>query len=149
VKHRSKRTHKPTERRRLYKSTKHSIVSGVCYGIAQHFKVNTLTVRALTVVLLFVNPLVTVAIYFLLAWMLPDQPEHEAIGGEEAERGSALTAASSAASDYTAPLRTRHREVVQRFEALNRRLADMERTVTSREFQMDRELKKAERPGDA
>ena len=145
---RKKTRHKNANRKRLYKSKKHSVISGVCYGVATHFGLNVLAVRVLTVVLLFANPLVTAGIYFLMAWMLPDDPGYEAHGAEVDITLKVETSTASAASDYTAPIRSRHKEVVRRFEALNRRLAEMERTVTSREFQMDRELRRS-RNGEA
>ena len=139
-----KHRRKDRTRKRLYKSKKHSMISGVCYGVATHFGLNVLAVRVLTVILLLANPLVTAAIYFLMAWMLPDDPGYEAQGAEVDITVKVEAAAAADATDYTAPLRTRHKEVVRRFEALNRRLADMERTVTSREFQMDRELRRSQ-----
>jgi hypothetical protein len=50
---------------------------------------------------------------------------------------------TSAANLAPSPLRNRFSDVRDRFARLEQRLRSMEKVVTSREFQMDRELRKS------
>jgi phage shock protein PspC (stress-responsive transcriptional regulator) len=59
--------------RPLAKDLVHKKISGVCAGIARHFDVPRLLVRAAVVVAGFMMPMVTVVAYFVAALIMPNR----------------------------------------------------------------------------
>jgi phage shock protein C len=115
----------------LYRDTDKAILAGVCAGIANYFGVGRLTVRALTVLsLLFFMPF-TILTYLALAVILPGQPRN-LYRGEDDEAFWRSYRAS--------PQRT-FGEVKHRYRDLERRLQRMERYLTSRRYNLDREFR--------
>ena len=115
---------------RLYRDKDHAIVAGVCAGLANYFGLNRKGLRLiLAVSTLFFFPFVVPA-YIVLAIILPTKPEdlYKDESQEKFWRG-----VSMAPSDVFSNLSHRFRE-------LDLRLQKMEAYVTSREFEMDREL---------
>ncbi len=60
--------------RRLYQDRENGIISGVCAGIAEFFAFNVTAVRLAALVSLFFFSLLTLAVYFILAFLLRDKP---------------------------------------------------------------------------
>ncbi len=60
--------------RRLYQDRENGMVSGVCAGIAEFFSFNLTAVRLITLVSLFFFSILTLAVYFVLAFLLNDKP---------------------------------------------------------------------------
>jgi len=120
---------------RLYRDKDHAIVAGVCAGLANYFGLNRKGLRLiLAVSTLFFFPFVVPA-YIVLAIILPTKPEdlYKDESQEKFWRG-----VSMAPSDVFSNLSHRFRE-------LDLRLQKMEAYVTSREFEMDRELERNSR----
>ena len=115
---------------RLYRDKDNAILTGVCAGLANYFG---LCRRGLRVVVLictvFFFPFVIPA-YIILSILLPAQPKdmYEDKAKEEFWRGVSI-----APTDVFSNLS-------HRFKELDLRLQKMETYVTSREFDMDREL---------
>ncbi len=61
------------ERMPLHRNSKRGIIFGVATGLAESFGLNPMLVRALFVILLVVNAPVMIALYLLLALLLPDR----------------------------------------------------------------------------
>jgi phage shock protein C len=115
---------------RLYRDKDNAILAGVCSGIASYFGLNRKGLRVVVIILsLFFMPFAIPA-YIILALLLPVKPAdlYREKGQEEFWRG-----VSMAPSDVFSNLSHRFRE-------LDLRLQKMEAYVTSREFEMDREL---------
>lgn len=117
---------------RLYRDREHAVLAGVCAGVAEYFGLNRKGVRLVTVLLMLFPPFFAfvVVTYVVLAIVLPSKPTglYETKEQEEFWRG-----VNNAPQDVFGALRHRFRE-------LNRRLERMEAFVTSREFEIDREL---------
>ena len=117
---------------RLYRDKENSVIAGVCAGIAEYAGFNRKAVRLVCILLILFPPffMFMVISYLILAIVLPVKPEglFETEEQQEFWRG-----VSTAPSDVFGSLRHRFRE-------LNRRLEKMEAHVTSREFEIDREL---------
>ncbi|CCF85345.1 PspC domain-containing protein [Nitrolancea hollandica] len=62
------------ERMPLHRDSKRGIIFGVATGLAESFGINPNIVRVLFVILLLVNAPVMIALYLLLALLLPDRP---------------------------------------------------------------------------
>jgi phage shock protein C len=115
---------------RLYRDREHAMLAGVCAGIADYFGFNRRGVRAVTAIgAIFFLPFVVVS-YLVLAIVLPVQPAEARLDQAQAEFWRGV---SNAPSDVFS-------NVKHRFRELDRRLQRMEAFVTSREFDIDREL---------
>ena len=113
---------------RLYRDKENGKVAGVCAGIADYFGFNLTVIRLLTLFsMLFFWPIL---IYILLAFLLPVKPAELY---ENVEQADFWREVSMAPSDIFGELRHRFRDV-------ELRLRSMEAFVTSKEFEIDREL---------
>jgi len=117
---------------RLYRDREHAMVAGVCAGIAEYFGLNRKGVRLATVLLMLLPPFFAFVVitYVVLTIVLPVKPVDLYETKEQAEFWRGVT---TAPSDVFGALSHRFRE-------LNMRLERMEAHVTSREFEIDREL---------
>ena len=119
-----------TNPHRLYRNREDAMLAGVCAGLADYFGFNRKGVRlAVAFMAIFFLPFVT-ASYIVLALVLPVKPQEVEVDQEKAEFWRDV---SNAPSDVFG--RVRHR-----FRELDLRLQRMEAYVTSREFEIDREL---------
>ena len=117
---------------RLFRDKKHAMLAGVCAGIAEYAGLNRKGVRLVTLLLMLVPPFFAFIVisYIVLAIVLPQKPDDLYETEEQAEFWRGV---SNAPADVFGSLRHRFRE-------LNLRLEKMEAFVTSREFEIDREL---------
>ena len=117
---------------RLFRNKDNAILAGVCAGIAEYAGLNRKGVRLVTILLMRFPPFFAFIVisYIILAIVLPVKPENLFENQEQAEFWRGV---SNAPSDVFGALRHRFRE-------LNLRLEKMEAFVTSREFEIDREL---------
>jgi phage shock protein C len=108
------------------------MVAGVCAGIAEYFGLNRKGVRLATVLLMLLPPFFAFVVitYVVLAIVLPVKPVDLYETKEQAEFWRGVTTAPSDAFGALS----------HRFRELNLRLERMEAHVTSREFEIDREL---------
>jgi len=115
---------------RLYRDRENAMIAGVCAGIAEYFGFNRRGVRVVVAVsTLFFLPFVVVS-YVILAVVLPVRPSEAKIDEEQAGFWRDV---ANAPSDVFSNLKHRFRE-------LDLRLQRMEAFVTSKEFEIDREL---------
>ena len=115
---------------RLYRDRENAIIAGVCAGVAEYFGFNRRGVRFITAIgAIFFLPFVVVS-YIILTILLPVRPVEEKIDEDEAKFWRGV---SNAPSDVFS-------NVKHRFRELDLRLQKMEAFVTSREFEIDREL---------
>jgi len=117
---------------RLYRDKKNAILAGVCAGIAEYAGFNRKGVRLVAILLMLFPPFFAFIVisYIILAIVLPVKPEDLFESQEQAEFWRGV---SNAPSDVFGAIRHRFRE-------LNLRLEKMEAAVTSKEFEIDREL---------
>jgi phage shock protein C len=120
---------------RLYRDKENAMLAGVCAGLANYFGLCRKGLRVVVAIsTVFFFPFVVPA-YIILAIILPAKPEdlYKDESQEKFWRG-----VSMAPSDVFGNLNHRFRE-------LDVRLQKMEAYVTSREFDMDRELGRSSR----
>lgn len=115
--------------RRFYRNKDKAMLAGVCAGIADYFGFNLCVTRLLAVIAFFAMP-VTALGYIALVLLIPsasarDLPESRDPAFRKKMRSS--------------PTQTMH-DVRGRFKSLDRRLARLEKYVTSSRFQLDREF---------
>jgi len=120
---------------KLYRDRDNAMIAGVCAGLAEYFGFNRKGLRLIFAVCLLTPflPIVIVS-YVLLAIVMPVRPAEARIDEEKAEFWRNV---SNAPSDVFSNVRHRFRE-------LDMRLQRMEAFVTSREFEIDRELARSE-----
>ena len=80
--------------KRLYKSRKNRVISGVCGGIAEYFNVDPVLIRVIAVLFFFTGGASLIA-YIVGMLIIPDQPWEEAKEGEksQAPRGPSVALA--------------------------------------------------------
>lgn len=117
---------------RLFRDKENAMLAGVCAGIAEYFGFNRKGVRLATVLVMLFPPFFAFVVvsYLVLAIVLPVKPGNLYASTEQADFWRGV---SNAPSDLFGSLSHRFRE-------LNLRLEKMEAFVTSREFEIDREL---------
>ena len=121
---------------RLYRDRENAMIAGVCAGLADYFGFNRRGLRVVTAIgTLFFLPFVVVS-YIVLAIVLPVRPPREERIDEE--HAKFWRGVSNAPSDVFS-------NVKHRFRELELRLQRMEAFVTSREFDIDRELGRSNR----
>ena len=115
---------------RLYRDKEHAILAGVCAGLANYFGLCRKGLRLVVAICTFFFFPFIVPAYIILALILPAKPQdlYKDESQEKFWRG-----VSMAPSEVFGNLNHRFRE-------LDLRLQKMEAYVTSREFEMDREL---------
>ncbi len=64
-------------RKRLYRAKDEKIFLGVLGGIAKYLEVDPTIVRIIYIVLLFLAPVTAILLYFVLALIMPEEPEEE------------------------------------------------------------------------
>ena len=115
---------------RLYRDKENAMLAGVCAGLASYFGLNRRGLRLIAAVgTVFFFPFMVPA-YIILMIILPVKPQdlYKDEGQEKFWRGVTM-----APTDVFSNLS-------HRFRDLDLRLQKMEAYVTSREFEMDREL---------
>jgi phage shock protein C len=117
---------------RLFRDKENAMIAGVCAGIAEYFGLNRKGVRLVTFLFILFPPFFAFVVisYIVMAIVLPVKPGNLYENTEQAEFWRGV---SNAPSDVFGALRHRFRE-------LNHRLEKMEAFVTSKEFEIDREL---------
>ena len=115
---------------RLYRDKDNAMLAGVCAGLASYFGLNRKGLRLIAAVSTFFFFPFMVPAYIILAIILPVKPQ-DLYKDESQEKF--WRSMSMAPTDVFSNLSHRFRE-------LDLRLQKMEAYVTSREFEMDREL---------
>ncbi len=124
--------------RTIYRDTERGKVAGVVAGLADHFGWNVTYARWGWIIASCFWPPVMIAAYILMAWLLDKKPRSMSAASDS----TAFTAENLGIGN-TPSVRNRFATVRDRFSSLEQRLRSIEKTVTSREFQIDRELRKA------
>lgn len=118
-------------RRRFYRSRDRAMVAGVCAGLADYFGFNLKVTRLLAVVALFMATPMTLLVYFGTVLLVPPAPDESGQRPYDPEFRRALR---------SSPRQTLG-DVRRRFQALDSRLARVERYVTSSRFKLDQEFR--------
>lgn len=118
-------------RTRFYRRPDKAILGGVCAGIADYFGFNLAVTRLLTfLAFIFAMPMTLLA-YIAAVILIPAEPSPQR--DSEFHRGL-----------RSSPKQTMN-DVRSRFKSLDRRLARLEKYITSSRYQLDREFRDLER----
>jgi phage shock protein C len=119
---------------RFYRDPVNGKIGGVCAGLAEYFGFDLTLTRILAVISLFMFPATFVA-YIVLWILMPTKPRE--LYRDEDDRDFWRGVRVSPAATLS--------DVRHRFRQADARLQRMERYVTSRNFQLDREFEDLER----
>lgn len=120
-------------RRRFHRSRDHSVIAGVCGGLADYFGFNLKVTRLLAVIALVMATPITLLVYFGTVLLFPAE-------SDERYRRPDYD------PEFHRAVRSSPRETLadvrRRFQSLDSRLARLERYVTSSRYNLDQEFKK-------
>lgn len=115
----------------MYRS-RDGVILGVCKGIAEYFDFSVFWTRAVALLFLLLSGFwPTMAVYFIAALLMKPKPVIPLETKEEHDFYDSFVHSKRATVDH---LKRRH-------ERLERRIQQMEHTITSREFDWDQKLK--------
>mgnify|MGYP001591633008 CR=1 FL=1 len=115
--------------RRFYRNADKAMLGGVCAGIADYFGFNLGVTRLLAVIAFFTMP-VTIIGYLALVVLIPSVSRRDHSRPVDPEFHRAVRSSPSQTMS----------DVRSRFKSLDRRLARLEKYVTSSRYQLDREF---------
>lgn len=121
--------------RRFVRSSDRACVGGVCAGLADYFGFNLKVTRLLAVIGFFMNPPLATLIYIAVVVLIPAKPTKVVEPSVDPEFRQSLR---------SSPTQTMS-DVRRRYQTLDRRLARLEKYVTSSRYSLDREFKELER----
>jgi len=116
----------------LYRDPLRGKIGGVCAGIAEYFGLEIWLVRVVAVALAIFTSFNPVVLLYIVLWIVLDARKEPAEDFGRDVKGHVWQAGRSPGQAF--------RDVVGRFELIESRLRKMEATVTSREFQLRREI---------
>jgi phage shock protein C len=108
------------------------VIGGVCAGLADYFGFNLKATRVLAVVSLIMAMPITLLAYFGAVLLIPASPDDSRRSVHDEDFRRAMR---------SAPAQTLG-DVRRRYQSLDRRLARLERYVTSSRFNLDQEFRK-------
>lgn len=122
--------------RRFYRSADKRVLGGVCGGLSDYFGFNLKATRLLAVIGLFTPAsFFVVASYLLAVILIPSAPTAKPSPTVDSEFQRTMRASPGQAMN----------DARRRFQALDRRLARLEKYVTSSRYSLDREFRDLER----
>ena len=115
----------------MYRS-RDGVIFGVCKGVAEYFDFSIFWTRTVAVLFLLLSGFwPTMAVYFIAALLMKPEPVIPLQTKEEHDFYDSYVHSRRATVDH----------LRRRYERLERRIRQMEHTVTSRGFDWDRKLK--------
>ncbi len=129
---RNERSTESIRGRRLYQNRADGLIFGICTGIADYFGFDVAMTRIVTALSLVFFTFPTFVAYFLLALLLPKRPR--SIGSSTGSERDSLQRQVRSSPHETLD------NVKHRFRELDSRLQRLEKYLTSRRFQLDREF---------
>jgi phage shock protein C len=117
--------------RRFYRSTDNRVLGGVCGGLAEYFGFNLKVTRILAVIGFLMNPPLGAIAYFAVVFLVPAHSVNAIKPKVDPEFRKAVRSSPSQTMS----------DVRRRFGSLDRRLARLEKYVTSSRYQLDREFR--------
>lgn len=119
-----------TPGRGLYRDTDRAKLGGVCAGLAEYFGFNLCVTRFLAVIAFLVAMPMTIIAYLAAVLLIPARPARDDRPADPEFRRAVRSSPAQTADD-----------IRRRFRSLDRRLARMEKYVTSSRYELDREFR--------
>ena len=134
-------------RRRFYRDADRALLGGVCAGMAQYFGFNLRVLRFLAIIAFIVAMPMAVIAYLAAVFLIParsglgyervvrEKPRKQSRRERRRERKEARRQRAEAGPSEAAV------EIQDKCRSLDKRLADLERHITSSRYQLDREIR--------
>ena len=122
----------PAYERRFRRSSDRSVLGGVCGGLSEYFGFNLKVTRVLAFIGFLMNPPLAGLAYLAIVLLVPAEPTRKPEVDPKFHQSLRSRPAQTA------------RDVKRRFLALDRRLARLEKYVTSSRYELDREFRDLE-----
>ncbi|MDH3533137.1 MAG: PspC domain-containing protein [Gammaproteobacteria bacterium] len=122
--------HATTAQRGFYRNADRALLGGVCAGLADYFGFNLRATRLLTFIAFLMAMPMTVLAYLAAVFLVPARSTRMDKAADPDFRQTLRSSPARAADD-----------VRRRFQALDRRLARMEKYITSSRYELDREFR--------
>jgi len=116
--------------RSFYRRADNAMLGGVCAGLASYFGFNLRVTRILAVIAFFVAMPMAVIVYLAVVFLVPAR----VIGQEERGRSKNWRARRVSPEQMASELRSKT-------QSLDRRLARLEKYITSRRYELDEEFR--------
>lgn len=123
--------------RRFYRRTDRALLGGVCAGIADYFGFNLRVTRLLAVIAFFVAMPMAIITYLVIVFLVPADSSRP-VKRKRADRKHRRRTRS--AQPRPAPSTTVS-DVRRRCQSLDKRMANLEKYVTSSRYNLDREFR--------
>lgn len=120
--------------RRFVRSSDRAVLGGVCAGLSEYFGFNLKVTRILAVIGFLMNPPLAALAYIAVVVLIPARPTKVNEPKVDAKFRQSLR---------SSPAQTMS-DVRRRFQSLDRRLARLEKYVTSSRYTLDREFRDLE-----
>ena len=114
----------------FYRNADRAMLGGVCAGLADYFGFNLRVTRVLAFIAFLTAMPLAVTSYLAIVFLVPARSVHPEPAVDASFRRAVRSSPGQAASDIRA-----------RFQSLDRRLARLEKYVTSSRYQLDREFR--------
>ena len=124
-----------TYERRFYRRTDRAILGGVCAGFADYFGFNLRVTRLLAVIAFFVTMPMAIITYMAVVFLVPADASRPAKRASWKRRRRERSAPTQSVPRPTAS------EVRHRCQSLDKRMARLEKYVTSSRYNLDREFR--------
>lgn len=142
-----------TSERRLYRDADRAVLGGVCAGLAGYFGLNLKVTRLLAFIAFLMAMPFAVFGYLAAVCLIPAVsqrgPEVVSEGccwgirrSRRSRRARQARAASEARERTATPAGPSIKDVRERYQSLDKRLAELEKQVTSPRFQLEQEFRK-------
>jgi len=134
--------------RAFYRSADRAVLGGVCAGLADYFGFNLRVLRFLAIIAFVVTMPMAVIAYLAVVFFVParsgtgqeraSRPRRKTRRERKCERKQARREARQ--QKYTVPNEAAI-EVGNKCQSLDKRLAELEKTITSSRYQLDRDIR--------
>lgn len=141
---------------RLYRDTDRAMLGGVCAGLAGHLGLNLKVTRVLAVIAFFMAMPFAVILYLAAVFLVPAESSRRSQpnayvdtrccwGMRRSRRADRRRKDHASRDERESPAESSKsaiKQVRQRYEVLDKRLAELEKEVTSPRFQLEQEFRK-------
>lgn len=142
---------------RLYRDADRAMLGGVCAGLAGYFGLNLRVTRILTFIAFLMAMPIAVTAYLAAVFLIPAEKGHghrnyqgvdetrvcwPSRRARRATRARERRRQEHRAEENPASSRPTVKDVKERYRSLDKRLAELERQITSPRFQLEQEFRK-------
>jgi len=146
-------TYSETAGRRLYRDADRAVLGGVCAGLAGYFGLNLKVTRFLAFIAFLMAMPMAVLVYLAAVFLMPAESRRDDVVVERhccwsirrasrSDRARSRRESRVKEPPNVAPMGPSATDVRKRYRSLDKRLAELERKVTSPRFQLEQEFRK-------